>query len=428
MSYSHIPSEIRLQIADDLTDPCDYNAFRRVDRATYGLLSPRFNKRFGFPKAWVPLVGSGQLMYPDMTDDSEWESDDSEYEPESADEEEYTRTSGTIIRNGERCRIPVFWQDILIRASERGHLRLAKLAVRKGASVNRDANWYSYRMDSRWPDPLVAAAANGHVDMVNWLLDMGAKIDDCCIYDRKLIDMTPEEYCEVFEEKYEIRMGWTPLIAAAYYAEVETVKCLLERGAKVDIEDAGQHQAIHWVVCMPLDNTGTEGYLEKYLQTVETLIAHGASPNARAGMRLQSPVLICAGPCTPMLELLIRHGANVHVLSEERWTWDGIYDYPALMSCIVKDYKTKKQRANLASMQLLLDKGLPVNVRDNSGWTALNYAAYRGLRDAVDFLLERGADPRLKDHEEGKTAAMRARQKGFNQLAKYLEDKEKLML
>jgi ankyrin repeat protein len=428
MSYTQIPFEIRLQIAQNLTDPCDYNAFLQVDRATYGLLSPRFNKRFGFPSAWVPLVKNGQLMYPDVSDDSEWESDDSEYESRFADDEGHTGTYGTIIRNGERRLVPVFWQDVLIRASERGNLRLAKLAVRKGASVNRDAEWYSYRCDSRWPDPLVTAAGNGHVDMVNWLLDMGAEIDEGCLFDRDVVDVTPDEFVEEFEEKYEIRMGCTPLIAASYYAEVETVKCLLERGAKVDVEDFGQHRAIHWAVSMPLEDVGnTKGYMEKYLQIVEMLIAHGASPNTRAGLRLQSPVLICTGSCTPMLELLIRHGADVHVLSEERWMSDGIYDYPALHACIVKNGKTKKQKANLASMQLLLENGLPVNVRDNSGWTALNYAAYRGLRDAVDLLLGWGADPRLKDYEEGKTAAMRARQKGHTELAKYLEEKEKLM-
>ena len=54
-------------------------------------------------------------------------------------------------------------------------------------------------------------------------------------------------------------------------------------------------------------------------------------------------------------------------------------------------------------VKLLLDRGAKINIQDNSGFTALMDASDYGRIDCARLLLERGADMFIKDND-GKTA------------------------
>jgi len=54
-------------------------------------------------------------------------------------------------------------------------------------------------------------------------------------------------------------------------------------------------------------------------------------------------------------------------------------------------------------VQMLLDKGALVDLKTNTGATALFAAASRGHSDIVTMLLERGSDPLTAD-KDGRTA------------------------
>ena len=58
---------------------------------------------------------------------------------------------------------------------------------------------------------------------------------------------------------------------------------------------------------------------------------------------------------------------------------------------------------DIKTLKEYLDKGIDVNVKNHYGVTALTYAADKGNLEAVDLLLERGADPNLKDSFYGET-------------------------
>jgi uncharacterized protein len=75
---------------------------------------------------------------------------------------------------------------------------------------------------------------------------------------------------------------------------------------------------------------------------------------------------------------------------------------------------------NLEAVRLLLEHGAPPNARQHGGWVPLHAAAQNGDRPMVDLLLQHGADPRLAN-DEGKTAAMVAREKGHAEIAVRLE-------
>jgi ankyrin repeat protein len=75
---------------------------------------------------------------------------------------------------------------------------------------------------------------------------------------------------------------------------------------------------------------------------------------------------------------------------------------------------------NLEAARLLLNHGAPINARQQAGWVPLHAAAQNGDRDMVALFLEHKADVLLVN-DDGKTAAMVAREKGHTQVADVLE-------
>ena len=53
---------------------------------------------------------------------------------------------------------------------------------------------------------------------------------------------------------------------------------------------------------------------------------------------------------------------------------------------------------NFAIIEDMLSRGLDINTKNNDGNTALISAASTGKRDAVKYLLEKGADPFIEGH------------------------------
>ncbi|HEY1941214.1 MAG TPA: ankyrin repeat domain-containing protein [Roseiarcus sp.] len=67
----------------------------------------------------------------------------------------------------------------------------------------------------------------------------------------------------------------------------------------------------------------------------------------------------------------------------------------------------------------MIKDGVPVDMRDSQGYTALIIAAYDGQRAAVDLLLDKHADPCAAD-SKGNTALMGVAFKGELEIAKLL--------
>jgi len=62
----------------------------------------------------------------------------------------------------------------------------------------------------------------------------------------------------------------------------------------------------------------------------------------------------------------------------------------------------------METVQLLLDNGAQINTKTATGATALFAAASRGHCQVVNLLLEKGADPMIRDSQD-KTAYMYAK-------------------
>jgi ankyrin repeat protein len=76
---------------------------------------------------------------------------------------------------------------------------------------------------------------------------------------------------------------------------------------------------------------------------------------------------------------------------------------------------------NLEAARLLLEHGAPVNARQQAGWVPIHAAAQNGDRAMVELLLKHSADPKLAN-DDGKTAAMVAREKKHEEIAALLEE------
>jgi ankyrin repeat protein len=68
-----------------------------------------------------------------------------------------------------------------------------------------------------------------------------------------------------------------------------------------------------------------------------------------------------------------------------------------------------------------LSRGIDVNTRHWDGNTALHAAALMGHKEAVTFLLERGADPAIRDTHWKANAAGKARYAKHTEIAAIIE-------
>jgi ankyrin repeat protein len=159
-------------------------------------------------------------------------------------------------------------------------------------------------------------------------------------------------------------------------------------------------------------------------EIVRLLLDRGARPDAR-DRNGQTPLMKAAElGWMPSMEPLMKRGADVNAKDREGVT--------VLMHAM--------GNRNLNAVAALIDKGAKVNARDHHGRTPLMVAVERAVHDPVRlygqpdrpdeskarylelirFLLDRGADPTLKD-KTGATAVKRARDLRQMEAAEILE-------
>jgi ankyrin repeat protein len=126
---------------------------------------------------------------------------------------------------------PLWW------AAFRGDVGTAELLIAKGANVDG--------VGSRFP--LMAASRNGHLEMVQLLIDRGAQVNSRNVHGTPLSYAAEANRIEVMrfllekgadiDGKDDRYYRWTPLMRAAAVGSVEAVKFLLEKGANPRFKD-----------------------------------------------------------------------------------------------------------------------------------------------------------------------------------------------
>lgn len=210
--------------------------------------------------------------------------------------------------------------------------------INKGANINA--------VDERRYTPVHYAAEAGHTDAVMALL----------------------ENCGNARAYF----GMIALHSAAKGGQRDTVHELIMSGFDANTLDSHEYT--------PLHVASEKGHVE----TVKKLLEHGARNDITANKFRGETALhraAGAGRADVVVELIYA-GAVVNKKDQKGAT--------------ALHYAAEDSR--LASIEVLVRSGANVNAPDNNGWAPLHFASKGGHTDAVNLLLDHGADVNAKDY------------------------------
>lgn len=273
-------------------------------------------------------------------------------------------------------------QSALTIAVKDRHYELVQLLLDAGTELNcRD-----YVVENIWNTPLQAAAANGDMRMVHFLLDCGADPHDPGAFqeaferNRDLFDLLINRHKARYPRGRQ-GFGSTQLAAAIKKGNENRVKALLElrgSGGRIDpIKDVAP-----FGLSIFKEGDGAAGFTELFLLKGydPNSIVSNISEGNRVNVAITAFLAAIGTGNSSTVELLIRYGANVNLATQSR----------------IK--RTPLQRAaeigNMEILELLINHGAEINApaAARGGGTALQLAAIGGYIPVACMLLDRGAN------------------------------------
>lgn len=209
---------------------------------------------------------------------------------------------------------------------------------------------FGVNADSVWENGhtlLHLAALRCSADMVSCLLDHGAQID------AKAAD------------------GMTPLLLAASHGNQAAVERLLDRGADISSKNRDESTAL-LLAASNGHRQIVESLIHRGKATIDITNKDGMTAASSAAYRGHQTILEC----------LIRRGASLRIIDADGRT-------PLMLAA---------GAGQTSIIQRLSEFSYPES-RDNDGWTALHWAAYKGHHDALRYLLQHGV--RIEAQDKG---------------------------
>ena len=261
--------------------------------------------------------------------------------------------------------------------------------------------------DSKGLTPLMLAALNRRVDIVEVLLEYGADVEaeDKSGWrplryaikggDAGVVKLLLEHGADLHVE---YKDGWSPLEAAVERGDGELVELLLRYGADVDARDKKYGDT-------PLHKAAETGHIE----VVRVLLEHGVKVNVRDKKNGWTPLHDAAMKGhVEMIKVLLEHGADVNAGDKDGFT--------PLHKAAATGYADV--------VEVLLEHGADVNARNKYRATPLHAAAYQGYADVVKVLLEHGADVNAGD-KDGSTPLSLATSEGHSEVVRVIKNFKK---
>ena len=276
------------------------------------------------------------------------------------------------------AQIPRPTRTIFAAAAEGDMLTTRALLLRHNADV--DAGTHAENYDD--VTPMYIAAANGHTELVEVLLDHGADVN------------IPDN------------SGMLPMHAASEGGHAGAVKILLAAGATTDVHnDYGEtpfHAAAEGghseIITMLLDHGGLDiehvtsepheypgstalmlAAQEGHVEAIKLLLGRGADVNKTDHGGCTPMYAAAAGGHVEVLKLLLDCGVDVNKADNDGQT-------PLFAA---------SRGGHVAAIKLLLGRGADTSKADDGGETPVYAASKSGKAEAAHVLLKAGADARV---------------------------------
>lgn len=232
-------------------------------------------------------------------------------------------------------------------------------------------------VSARYPSPLYVASLCGHTRVVQALIQAGANTREVDImYAAAALGRSDTVRAQVAADRafLELHRLTDSLYIAASWGQWRTVETILELGAKADTNNTAAKGST------PLISASSSGYI----QTVRTLLKHGANPNFY-NFKQDPPLWFAAllGESVECVRALLEHGADPnHELLQPPL---------ATQICRVSDISTETQIALLDCL-VHSTPGIDLDRADPHGMTCLMWAASRDNPALVEWLLAHNVD------------------------------------
>ncbi len=219
---------------------------------------------------------------------------------------------------------------------------------------------------------LIQAALKGHISVVRFLVESGAKID------------------------FPQYKGITPLIVASNEGQLNTVQYLIESGANINLCAYQEISALHagkqiikkkqnekiWLTKFVI---GWKATIEKHLEVVKYLLDNGAKPDKSDDEGTTPLHLAVVESALSILQLLLDYGADPNQTNKQGMS--------ALYLAAIN--------GDLPCVMVLIENGAAVDTCDTNGISPLYAASNQGVNSEIlEYLLLNGAKVRIFDKKE----------------------------
>lgn len=259
-------------------------------------------------------------------------------------------------------------QNLLCGAAIVGDVPILKLLLEGGKSDTADVNGFTPFFDQ----PLTLAAAQGHIEAVQYLLNSGARLDSASMSEIGNLSVQADynkQDAHLRRMVFADRRPRTALRSAVQGGHTDVVHMLLRPEYRLDPESLEYLRAI-----MAAGRAGRLDLAEALFKVT------GKNWFSFKGLRSFMFWTAVAHDQKPVVDFLLSTGIKVNAFQDRLGGYRGTLEPAAV-------------KGHLSMVQFLIDRGADVTLGGINHRFPVEKAAARGHDEVVDLLIQHGADP-----------------------------------